>query len=64
MQESRHGESSAQAPYLQHTECATEHIPFSYAHQNWVEPGLTNLGSTQFYEFRSHVGRLVGLLPW
>ena len=25
MQESRRGESSAQAPYLQHTECAAAH---------------------------------------
>ena len=26
----------------------------SHAHQNWVEPGLVNLGSTRFSEFHSH----------
>ena len=30
------------------------HIPLSHAHQNRVEPGLVNPGSTRFYEFRSH----------
>ena len=30
-------------------------LPLSHAHHNRVEPGLVNPGSTQFYEFRSHV---------
>ena len=30
------------------------HLPLSHAHQNRVEPGLVNPGSTRFYEFRSH----------
>ena len=32
----------------------TPQIPLSHAHQNRVEPGLVNPGSTQFYEFRSY----------